>query len=213
MSGSPADPTLSPVTRAGSAATASLGQSFALLCSALNIEQAEYVALVDAFRDSGATAHLISVDKTAVQGFDHLAKVDVFEADVTVASTSSDDYTGLVILNGVIGPYEVRMHEDALDLVRAFDRAGKPIYAPGHGVWVLIGAGLVGGRKITAWPNLRPDVERGGATWQDGPVVVDGNIVTSRQHPFAGPDHQTIFDLLTLAGGDFARGEHRSDNA
>jgi protease I len=49
-----------------------------------------------------------------------------------------------------------------------------------HGPWMLVEAGIVGGRTLTSWPSLKTDIGNAGGNWVDREVVVDGNLVTSR---------------------------------
>jgi protease I len=64
--------------------------------------------------------------------------------------------------------------------VTSFFEAGKPVAAICHGAWVLAEAGVLKGRRMTSWPSLQTDLRNAGAEWVDEEVVVDGNLVTSR---------------------------------
>jgi protease I len=66
-------------------------------------------------------------------------------------------------------------------VVHAFDREGKPIAAICHAPSLLIDAGVARGRRLTSWPSIRIDLVNAGADWVDAPLVVDGNIITSRR--------------------------------
>jgi protease I len=72
------------------------------------------------------------------------------------------------------------MHPNVIELIRAFDRQGKPIGAICHGPWLLVEADLLRGRTATSWPSIRTDLRNAGADVVDRPAVTDGNIVTSR---------------------------------
>ena len=65
-------------------------------------------------------------------------------------------------------------------IVREFNAAGKPIAAICHAPWLLIEADLVRGKTVTSWPSVRRDLANAGANVVDREVVVDGNIITSR---------------------------------
>jgi len=80
-----------------------------------------------------------------------------------------------------MNPDNLRQLPKAVDLVKAFGEAGKPIAAICHGPWTLINAGLVKGHTMTSWPSLRLDLENAGATWEDREVVTDGQLITSRK--------------------------------
>jgi protease I len=87
----------------------------------------------------------------------------------------------LLLPGGVINPDKLRLKPEAIDFIRAFGDAGKPVAAICHGPWTLIDAGLVMGRKVTSWPSLRQDLENAGAQWHDREVVADGQLITSRK--------------------------------
>ena len=67
-----------------------------------------------------------------------------------------------------------------MNIVRAFFDAAKPVAAICHGPWLLAEADVVAGRKLTSWPSIRTDLLNAGANVVDEQVVVDGNLVTSR---------------------------------
>ena len=72
------------------------------------------------------------------------------------------------------------MNERAVEIVRAFAGAKKPVAAICHGPWMLVEAGAVKGRKMTSYPSLKTDLRNAGAEWVDETCVVDGNFITSR---------------------------------
>jgi protease I len=80
----------------------------------------------------------------------------------------------------VANPDTLRTVPKAVDFVRSFAEARKPIAAICHGPWTLINAEAVEGRKMTSWPSLQVDLENAGADWVDEEVVVDRGLVTSR---------------------------------
>jgi protease I len=92
----------------------------------------------------------------------------------------------------------VRADAEAVAFVQAFFDAGKPVAAICHAPWVLIEAGVVRGRRMTSWPSLQTDLRNAGATWVDEEVVVDGNLITSRN-----PDDLDAF--IAAIVDEFAR--------
>jgi protease I len=101
--------------------------------------------------------------------------------DVPLDQASVNDYDALVLPGGVMNPDKLRLNSGAVDFVRHFFEAGKPVAAICHGPQVLIEADVVRGRRMTSWPSLKTDLSNAGAQWTDEPVVVDGNLVTSRK--------------------------------
>ncbi len=88
-------------------------------------------------------------------------------------------YDGLVIPGGY-APDHMRRSEKLLAITRAIAEAGKPVGFICHAAWVPISAGLLKGRKATCVRAIRDDVVNAGATYVDEPVVVDGNLISSR---------------------------------
>ena len=101
--------------------------------------------------------------------------------DKALKDADVDDYDALVLPGGVMNPDQLRLKPEAIALVKAFDKAGKPVAAICHGPWTLINADLVKGRRVTSWPSLRKDLENAGAQWEDSEVVRDGQLITSRK--------------------------------
>ena len=102
------------------------------------------------------------------------------KADVDVKDVKSDDFDVLVVPGGFAPDY-LRRHEAVSRMVREMDRAGKPIGAICHALWVLCSAGILRGRKVTSFFAIKDDVVNAGAQWVDEEVVVDRNLVTSRK--------------------------------
>jgi protease I len=101
--------------------------------------------------------------------------------DRPLSQAKPDEYEALLLPGGVMNPDKLRMKDEAVQFVRAFGDANKPIAAICHGPWTLINAGCVKGHTLTSWPSLQKDLENAGARWEDREVVRDGNLVTSRK--------------------------------
>src|SRR5262249_25939433 len=74
-----------------------------------------------------------------------------------------------------------RLIPEAVEFVRKFFEAGKPIGAICHAPWTLIETGAVKGRRMTSWPSLQTDLRNAGVEWVDEEVVTDNGLVTSRK--------------------------------
>jgi protease I len=103
---------------------------------------------------------------------------------------------------GVANPDQLRMIESAVNFVKSFIAAGKPVAAICHAPWTLIEAGAVRGKTITSWPSLKTDLMNAGAKWVDQEVVVDQGLVSSRK-----PDDIPAFNQKMIE--EFAEGRHR----
>lgn len=100
-------------------------------------------------------------------------------ADIAFKDVNPADYDILVISGGK-GPEKMRLDKDALEIVKHFFRENKPVAAICHGPQVLVSAGVIKGRKATCWIGIRDDIIAAGAFYEDNEVVVDGNLVSSR---------------------------------
>jgi len=152
----------------------------AFLVAPEGIEQIELTGPWEAVQQAGATPVLLSTEDGTVQAFNHLDKGDTFDVDVTVASADVADYAALVLPGGVANPDALRTDQDAVAFVRQFVQSGKPVAAICHAPWTLIEADVVRDRHVTSWPSLQTDLRNAGATWEDREVVVDDNLITSR---------------------------------
>ncbi len=156
------------------------GRTVAFLVAAEGIEQVELTEPWQAVEEAGGTPKLVSPEAGTVQAFHHLDKADTFAVDVSAQEADPADFDGLVLPGGVANPDALRTDEDAMAFVRGFFDAGKPVAAICHAAWSLVEAGVLSGRTLTSWPSLRTDIRNAGGTWVDEEVVVDGNLVTSR---------------------------------
>ncbi len=136
-----------------------------------------------------------------IQGMQHAEKGDKVHVDKTLGQANPDDYDALVLPGGVANPDALRINKQALQFVRHFVDAKKPIAAICHGPWTLIETGMVEGRKVTSWPSLKTDLENAGADWVDQEVVTDKGLVTSRK-----PDDLPAFCAKMIE--EFAEGRH-----
>ncbi len=157
------------------------GKRIAFLVANEGVEQVELAEPAKAVREAGAEADLIAPADEPVQAFNHLDKGDTFEPDRIVAEADPADYDGLVLPGGVANPDQLRTEPAAVEFIRAFFDAGKPVGVICHGPWTLIEADVVRGRTITSWPSLRTDLRNAGAEWVDEEVHVDDNLVSSRR--------------------------------
>jgi len=177
------------------------GKKIAFLMANEGVEQVELTEPMEAVRGSGAEVELLAPEAGEVQAFNHLDKAQTFAVDRTVGEADASDYDGLVLPGGVANPDQLRTKEEALEFVRAFFEAGKPVGAICHAPWTLIDAGVVDGRTLTSWPSLETDLRNAGAEWVDEEVHVDNGFVTSRK-----PDDLAAFTAKIVE--EFAEGVH-----
>jgi protease I len=156
------------------------GQRIAFLATD-GVEQVELTEPWKAIEEAGGEPVLVSLEPGSIQGFDHTEPADSFDVDVDVHQVDADQFDALVLPGGVHNPDVLRTDDDAVEFVRSFATAGKPIGAICHGPWLLVEAGLADGHELTSWPSLQTDIRNAGGVWVDRPVVVDDGIVTSRR--------------------------------
>jgi len=165
---------------AATTGTAPVTRTVAFLVAPEGIEQVELTGPWQAVEESGATPVLLSTKSGTVQAFNHLDKGDTFDVDTEVSDADVADFDALVLPGGVANPDNLRTHADAVAFVRQFVQSGKPVAAICHAPWTLIEADVVRGRSMTSWPSLQTDLRNAGATWRDEEVVIDDNLITSR---------------------------------
>jgi protease I len=96
-----------------------------------------------------------------------------------------EDYDAVIIPGGRAVEY-IRLNPKVLDTVRHFDKANKPIAAICHAAQLLAAAGVLKGRKCSAYPATGPDVALAGGIWVDLPMdqaYTDGNLVSGPAWP------------------------------
>ncbi len=177
-----------------------MSKKVAFLVAAEGIERAELTEPWQAVIDAGHEAVLVSPDSGEVQTFDHLDKAEKRSVDVTVADARIEDYDALVLPGGVANPDALRTDDAAVSFVRDFFASGRPVAAICHAPWTLIEAKVLDGRHLTSWPSLQTDIRNAGGEWTDEELVIDGNLITSRN-----PD-----DLPAFCGAVVEALEHGS---
>ena len=109
----------------------------------------------------------------------------LFALNCDFDTVKAGDYDALLVPGGRAPEY-LRLNEKVLELVRDFDKAGKPIAAVCHGAQLLAAAGILEGRECSAYPACAPEVRLAGGTVMDIDVSqahVQGNLVTAPAWP------------------------------
>ena len=176
------------------------GKRVAILV-ANGFEQVEMTEPRKALEAAGAETDLISPADKKVKGWAATKWGRSFKVDVALSEARADEYDALLLPGGVFNPDKLRINPQAVEFVKSFFDAGKPIAAICHGPWTLIEAGAVKGRRLTSWPSLHTDLKNAGADWVDEEVVVDNGLVTSRK-----PDDLPAFNSKMIE--EFREGVH-----
>lgn len=186
------------------------GKRIAFLVANSGVEQVELTSPWRAVQEAGGEPVLVAPTKEPVQAVHgDLNKGDTFHPSAAVADVSVDQFDALVLPGGVANPDKLRLVAEAVDLVAATARAGKPIAAICHGPWTLVEAGVVDGKTLTSWPSLQTDIRNAGGQWRDEEVVTsaegDYTLVTSRK-----PDDLDAFNHALVAA--FTGGTGREES-
>lgn len=106
-------------------------------------------------------------------GYPCRADIDIGDVENPLA------YDGLLVPGG-FAPDKLRRDENVLNIVRMMHGANRPIAFICHAGWILISADILRGRRATSTIGIRDDMRNAGARWEDAPLVVDGNLISSR---------------------------------
>ena len=106
------------------------------------------------------------------------------------------DFTGLLIPGGFM-PDKLRRDEKVLELTQEFVDQRKLVAFICHGGWIPISAGILKGRRTTGSLGIKDDLENAGAIWEDEPVVVDDNLISSRTPRDLPAFAKAMLDYLT----------------
>ena len=147
-----------------------------LLISADSFEDSELLVPYYRLKEAGVDVAVAALSRRVIVG-KHGYDVTV---DLSLDEVSADDY-GILVLPGGAAPAEVRKQPKALEIARHFFARNKPVAAICHGPQILVSAGLLRGRRATCYASVADELKQAGALYEDREVVVDANLVTSRQ--------------------------------
>jgi len=148
----------------------------ALIISADNFEDSELLVPYYRLKEAGVEVKVASLKRGVITG-KHGYEVAV---DKTLDEVNPDDYA-ILVLPGGKAPAAVRTVPKALEIARSFFTHSKTVAAICHGPQILISAGLLKGRRATCYISVAEELKKAGALYEDQEVVVDANLITSRQ--------------------------------
>ena len=138
-----------------------------LIIATDGFEESELFGPREILQKRGAEVVLASLKRDPIQATIHDDPGKTIRPDLTVDEANADDFDALILPGGVRNPDTLRLHGNVIDLIRDFDRQGKPIGAICHGPWLLVEADLLRGKKATSWPSIRTDLRNAGANVVD----------------------------------------------
>ena len=157
-------------------------------------EQPEFEEPIRALRQADVDVAIVSANKKQLRAMKHDKHGDAFQADKLLDDVNFGDYDLLVLPGGALNADNLRMVQKARDWVNNFMDTGKLIAAICHAPWLLVSADVVEERRLTSYYTIQDDIRNAGGEWIDQPVVVDGNIITSRK-----PDDLPAFNRTLIA--------------
>jgi protease I len=168
-------------------------------------EQVELTEPRKALDDAGADTSIISPKRDVVRGWNFTDWGDNFAVDVPLDQARPEDFDALLLPGGVINPDRLRTEPKAVEFVKSFFSADKPVAAICHGPWTVIEAQAARGKRIAAWPSLKTDLTNAGAQWIDQEVVVDGKLVSSRRPDDIPAFNREMINVFSRARSEAAR--------
>jgi protease I len=117
------------------------------------------------------------------------------KSDLLLKNAHSADFCGLVIPGGFM-PDKLRRDPKVLSLTREFFEQSKLVAFICHGGWIPVSAKILNGKRATGSLGIKDDLENAGAIWVNEPVVVDGNLISSRTPLDLAPFGQAMVEFL-----------------
>ena len=117
------------------------------------------------------------------------------DADVAITAVAAREFAAIMILGGRAPEY-LRNDASLLSLVHEFVKQDKCICAIGHGIQVLVAAGIVGGRTVTCHAHVRVEVERAGGKYISRPAIRDGKLITAQSWQSHPEFYREVFGCL-----------------
>ncbi|MGN5236118.1 MULTISPECIES: type 1 glutamine amidotransferase domain-containing protein [unclassified Rhodococcus (in: high G+C Gram-positive bacteria)] len=156
------------------------GRTIAILATD-GVEEVELVEPRRAVEREGATVRLLSLENGEIQAMEKdVHAAGKHSVDQLVADAAVDDFDGLLLPGGTTNPDQLRQDAKAVAFVRDFVTSGRPVGVICHGPWTLVEADVVRDRTLTSYPSVRTDIRNAGGTVVDEEVVIDKNLVSSR---------------------------------
>lgn len=160
-------------------------------------EEAELMEPVKALKEAGARVDIIAPRSGEIQGLKHVDKGQSVKVDKSLDEADPNSYDALVLPGGAINADHLRVEEKAREFViKIMDEMEKPTAVICHAPWILVSAHLARGRKLTSYFTIQDDLINAGADWTDEEVVIDGNLITSRQPDDLPAFNKALIDAL-----------------
>lgn len=162
------------------------GRRVLAIVSNYGVEQDELAVPVKRLRDDGAEVTIAAVSDEPIRTLKRDKEPGVVVTpDATLADVDPDDHDMLLVPGGALNADKLRLNDDAVQITQSFATSGRPVASICHGPWLLVEAGVLGGKTLTSYPSLQTDIRNAGAaSWKDKTEITDDangyTLVTSR---------------------------------
>ncbi len=147
-----------------------------LIITADGFEDSELLCPMYRFKEEGFEVDIAAPEWGQVKG----KKGYSVSANLSFDEVEPSIFDALYLPGGR-APDHLKHMPEVQKMVQAFDRDKKPILAICHGPLILGKAGILQGRKATCYWKVAEEIQSSGARYENVPVVVDANLVTSRE--------------------------------
>jgi len=169
-------------------------------------EERELTEPKQALERAGARVDVIAPKRGDIQAFRHHDKSITVPVDRTLDEAGPEEYDAVMLPGGALNADALRVEPKAKRFLRAMWEAGRPFAVICHAPWELVSAGLAEGRRLTSYHTIQDDLKNAGADWRDEEVVVDGQLVTSRQPDDIPAFNREMLRVFAEAGTRVAPG-------
>ncbi|WP_033919772.1 type 1 glutamine amidotransferase domain-containing protein [Sphingomonas sp. 37zxx] len=174
-----------------------------LMLATDGFEHSELFDPRQALLDAGVQVTLASIKTDPIRGVKADSDpTETITPDMTLDEVDTEDFDALVLPGGVTNPDTMRLQERAIEIIEEFMDDDKIVAAICHAPWLLVEADVVDGRRVTSWPSVRTDLENAGANVVDEEVVIDGNLITSRNPGDIPAFNKALIAALEKAGAE-----------
>lgn len=159
-------------------------------------EEAEFTEPIKALKEAGATVDVIAPKAGEIHAMQHAEPSHTYTADKSIDDVRIDEYDALLLPGGAVNADQLRMNDKARLWIKRFMDLGKPIAAICHAPWALASSGVAQGRKLTSFFTIQDDMRNAGAKWVDEEVVIDHNLITSRNPDDIPAFNKSLIEML-----------------
>lgn len=157
------------------------GKRVAIL-AAHGTQESELVFPYEFLKARGATIDIVapSWSEGRVLMVQYLKPTLWVKANESFTSASRKKYDLIVLTGGAWNSTVVRTDPEAIKMIRMHFDQGRPVASICSAAQILINSGIAKGRNLTGTSTVKIDLVNAGARYIDQPVVVDDNLITSR---------------------------------